>query len=63
MPNPTHTDVTATVRHCARCAGTHEHLTFRKFCNPIPLEDEAHITHWAMCPAAGEPILMRVESE
>lgn len=42
------------LQNCARCEGEHDHIEFKQFSNmPLP-----H-THWALCPANGEPILMQ----
>lgn len=47
---------------CARCHGDgHERLTFRKLTRPVEAEPGIRaytFTHWATCPATGEPILM-----
>ncbi len=51
-PQEEKTHVT-TVKHCARCGGTHIHLRFYKLDNPI---DNA--THWSPCPENGQPILL-----
>lgn len=46
---------------CARCWGTgHERLTFKPLTHPFELDDGSTYTHWAPCPANGEPIMMRV---
>lgn len=42
------------VQDCPRCEGEHMGLIFRPF--TVPNED----SHWAMCPATHEPILMAV---
>ena len=47
------------VRNCARCGGEHM-VTFREFTNPLVVPGApVELTHWAPCPANGEPILMR----
>lgn len=44
---------------CARCgADGHRDLTFTKLGFPVDL-GSIILTHWAVCPANGEPILMR----
>lgn len=40
------------VLHCARCGGRHELVKFQPFTIP-----NYRYTHWAPCPANGEPIL------
>lgn len=58
QPHP----ITTSITGCARCRGAgHEDLTFAPLTHPIELEDELGdpYTHWAPCPANGEPILMR----
>jgi len=41
------------VHNCARCAGEHPQLQF------LPLYNAPDdITHWASCPAIGQPILL-----
>jgi hypothetical protein len=48
---------------CARCHGEgHDGLRFRPLTHPLELDAEAPLTHWAPCPANGEPILLRVTS-
>lgn len=44
-----------TVVKCARCGGDHLPMTFKKFTNPPQLYP---YTHFALCPATGEPILL-----
>ncbi len=43
------------VQGCARCGGAHELVGFRRFSRPDP-----RYTHFGLCPATGEPILVRV---
>jgi len=51
---------------CARCDGDgHDDITFQPFALPVKLPPgsqagagEVIATHWALCPATGEPILM-----
>jgi hypothetical protein len=48
--------MTMSVTRCARCGGNHEHILFTKLSGqPI-----AGVTHWGMCPALNQPILMEV---
>lgn len=54
--------VTFDLNGCARCHGDgHKQLEFRRLTHPmVPLgapPDKA-LTHWALCPTNGEPILM-----
>ena len=52
------------VKHCARCERDHDDLEFAAFTkHPIQHADGEVFTHWALCPANGEPILMRVVNE
>jgi DNA-directed RNA polymerase alpha subunit len=48
--------VTTDVHNCARCGGDHAGLTFLPFTRPPP-----GATHFAPCPANGEPVLMACE--
>jgi hypothetical protein len=49
------------VKHCARCEQDHADLEFAAFTeHPVPVTDKIEWTHWAMCPALNEPVLMRV---
>lgn len=45
---------------CARCGGTHEHVTFRPMAKPFapPEANGMAWTHWAPCPTNGDPILL-----
>lgn len=53
--------ITTDVTSCARCHEDHPGLTFRPFANPISLPSTAPLTHWAICPGTGEPIVLRIE--
>lgn len=45
---------------CARCQGDgHPDLTFAPLTHDVELDEEEDFTHWAPCPANGEPILLR----
>lgn len=46
---------------CARClGGGHPQLAFAPLTHPMAAEDGSEpFTHWAPCPANGEPILLR----
>jgi hypothetical protein len=50
-------DMYETLRHCARCGGTHYDIQFYRLLN--------HETYdaWAMCPTLEQPILLRVVKE
>ena len=59
--------LTVTIKHCARCQGTHPDLVFAKLAHPMVVEFELDglegkrtYHYWAMCPANQEPILMEV---
>ena len=43
------------VNNCARCGGRHRPIAFRRLKNPP--DDYAW---WALCPANGQPILLKV---
>lgn len=44
---------------CARCHGLgHESLEFEELIYPVSLTSKVIATHWAMCPAVQQPILM-----
>jgi hypothetical protein len=52
------TDITFDLVGCARCHGDgHPGLTFAKLRYPVESSDPP-LTHWALCPANGEPILL-----
>lgn len=46
---------------CARCGRVHPELVFEPLTNPVALDCEPSLTHWAPCPTNGEPILMRTD--
>lgn len=50
------------IRGCARCGGDHDHLVFRIFSQPFAPREAHGITwtHWAPCPATGDPILLSI---
>lgn len=50
-------DVQVDVTACARCDCNHSGLTFKPFQRIVGLGDQ-RLTHWAMCPMTGEPILL-----
>jgi hypothetical protein len=54
-------EIVQTITGCARCHGEgHEELRFRKLRYSHPGGDHpVQWTHWAICPATGEPILFR----
>lgn len=43
--------------NCSRCGGEHRGLIFKPFTRP-PEDEDPPITHFAMCPENGEPILI-----
>ena len=51
-------DLVCTVKCCARCGGTHENLSFRKYTHPQ--DDINKYDHWATCPTVNEPILLAI---
>lgn len=50
------------IENCARCGGTHDNLVAKPFEIPVKSECAADIefTHWTMCPATQDPILIAV---
>lgn len=51
--------LTLDLNGCARCHGDgHPGLTFTPLIHPLQIAGET-LTHWAPCPANGEPILMQ----
>ena len=50
------------IYQCARCGGTHEHVTFQKFTSPIECDGQEY-NYWTLCPTNGEPIIMAREVE
>ena len=53
-------DLISDVYNCARCGGDHKALRFKHMQRPAMNDDGngVHATHWASCPASGDPILM-----
>lgn len=49
------TEMTQDVIGCARCLGTHIALKFKALTHPSEI-GAGRLTHWAICPASGEPI-------
>ena len=51
------------INGCARCHGEGHDLVFRQLTHPVefPGVDIPALTHWAICPDTGEPILLRIE--
>lgn len=56
------TSITISIENCPRCAGDHGRLTEQPLTRPmapyVPTGGEPTFTHWALCPANGEPILV-----
>jgi hypothetical protein len=56
--------VAVEVTGCARCHGEGHWLMFYPLTFPVELDDGGpSLTHWATCPATGEPVLMGIEPE
>jgi hypothetical protein len=57
-------EFTIDLNGCARCHGLgHPQLTFRRLTYPLSgvgAYDGAELTHWALCPTNGEPILLSI---
>jgi hypothetical protein len=48
---------------CARCHGNgHQGLIFQPLTHPIEMDLTRRLTHWALCPTNGEPILLRMQA-
>jgi hypothetical protein len=46
---------------CARCGRDHKGIMLRPLERPIAMEDGTLVfTHWAPCPANGDPIVQRI---
>lgn len=45
----------APVGYCARCKGNHHLIVFTKLTHPL-----GDYSHWALCPATDEPIMLKV---
>lgn len=53
-----------TIKGCARCRGEgHKALIFREFKYPAGQDSGPPLTHWALCPTTGEPILMALSPD
>lgn len=52
--------ITTDVCGCARCGGDHDKLEFFPFTRMSRVGGKK-VTHWATCPATGEPIFMITE--
>ncbi len=50
------------IKACARCGAGHPGLEFAGLTRPVVAGPYAW-THWAACPANGEPLLLRVAAE
>lgn len=50
-----------TVEGCSRCGERHADLSFQEFVKP-PNYVGLTLTHWALCPTTGEPLLLRPAS-
>lgn len=47
------------VNGCARCGEDHVDLTFWELAQPMIDDDGTTWTHWATCPVALDPIMLR----
>lgn len=56
------TAVVRSVRNCARCGADHSRMTFTKLRTPGQ-PPHPRWTHWAVCPATGEPIMMTIQED
>ncbi len=56
--------ITLSIVGCARCHGDgHYDLIFAPFTFPVELDGGEPLTHWALCPVTGEPILLLFVSD
>jgi hypothetical protein len=55
--------MTITIRGCARCHGDGHTLEFEPLLHPVEENDGSVLTHWATCPATGQPILLGTTEE
>jgi 2'-5' RNA ligase len=55
-------DVVNDVMHCARCGGNHKGIRFSSLTRPVEQDGGVPLTHVAICPATGQPILMGKEA-
>ena len=54
-------DVFLGIHGCARCGEYHEMLMFKRLQRSLKVPNSnREMTHWSMCPAVGEPILLEV---
>lgn len=55
--------ILVSVKNCARCGGHHEGLKFDWLERPMAPADAPGVvwSYWAMCPAIGQPIMLRSE--
>lgn len=56
MDNTTNGLFRVSISRCARCGKNHTEIEFKKFNNPVEINDLVY-THWGICPTTGEPIL------
>jgi len=55
-------DLQSTVKECPRCGHQHPDLVFKAFTEPVhsgEMHEQQTFTHWTLCPANGEPILVQ----
>lgn len=50
------------INMCTRCKSTHAQLNVHVFHKPVEIGDRV-FTHWAMCPAMKEPMLLQIIME
>jgi hypothetical protein len=46
------------LRGCTRCGADHDSVSFLPLTRPVTGETGILFTHWASCPATGEPLLL-----
>jgi hypothetical protein len=60
MPETNATPRTTSINYCARCCGEHPGVVLHEFTRAVLDGPELVATHWAMCPALQEPILVLI---
>lgn len=53
--------LTVNLTTCARCGGFHAAMQFSKLTRPMATPAGDTLTHWALCPVNGEPVLLKVD--
>lgn len=51
------------VRRCPRCHADHGEIPYKQLTFPIEIIGGPTITHYALCPTSGQPLLLRITVE